>query len=244
MFAVRRGSCELREAAGGGATPIGTASHGTPRGNQTVSAVSREYRCLFSVNSGILYSYHEYGCEQALCNVHHLRELPFLEEEHKQVWAGEMRQLLLHIKQAVGEAALAGRTQLSSEVLHGYEARYEQLLVQGLLANPPAMCTGKPGRPKRSKGRNLVDRLSKYQGEVLRFMYDFRVPFDNNQAERDIRMIKVQQKISGCFRTQQGAASFCRIRSYISTASKQGQSILAALHSAFQGSPFLPSTQG
>jgi transposase len=115
------------------------------------------------------------------------------------------------------------------------------LVEAGLAANPPPERTGKRGRPKQGKGKNLVDRLSKYRREVLRFMHDFRVPFDNNQAERDLRMVKVRQKISGGFRTRRGAQMFCRIRGYISTMRKQGENVLAALESVFMGEPFVPS---
>ena len=120
--------------------------------------------------------------------------------------------------------------------------RYQRLLEAGLAANPPPERTGKRGRPKQTKGKNLVDRLEKYREAVLRFMHDFRVPFDNNQAERDVRMVKVRQKISGCFRTRRGAQMFCRIRGYISTVRKrQGESVLAGLESVFMGEPFVPS---
>lgn len=191
-----------------------------------------------------LYGYREYGCEHALCNAHHLRELTFIEEQHKQEWAGKMRVLLLDISQEVEAAKEAGDSSLGAETLGRYQQRYQELIEEGIAANPPPQRTGKAGRPKQTKGKNLLDRLDKRRHEVLRFMHDFRVPFDNNQAERDVRMVKVQQKVPGCFRTTHGAAMFCRIRGYISTAKKQGQSALHALELAFTGNPFLPTLQG
>lgn len=174
-----------------------------------------------------------------------LRELTFVEEEHEQEWAGEMKGLLLEIEESVREeAARGGGRHLPLERTQKFEARYQQLLEAGLEANPSPERTGKRGRPKQSKGKNLVERLDKYQEAVLRFMHDFRVPFDNNQAERDLRMVKVRQKVSGCFRTEEGAGAFLRIRGYISTVRKQGEDVLAALEGVFIGDPFVPSLQG
>jgi transposase len=183
-------------------------------------------------------------CAHALCNAHHLRELRFMDEEHQQEWAGRMKELLVEIEEAIREEAALGGACLAPERVEDFEVRYQRLLEAGLKANPPPIRTGKRGRPKQSKGKNLVDRLTKHRGEVLRFMHDFRVPFDNNQAERDLRMVKVRQKVSGCFRTRRGAQMFCRIRGYISTARKQGENVLAALENVFIGDPVISSLQG
>lgn len=183
-------------------------------------------------------------CEHGLCNAHHLRELTFVEEQHQQPWATAMKDLLLTIKGRVDEAKVVGRTDLDVGTLQGFEDRYRQILSEGLVQNPPPeepRPPGQRGRRKQSKARNLLERLSNHQPSVLAFMHDFRVPFDNSQAERDIRMVKVQQKISGCFRSDHGATAFCRIRSYLSTLRKQGHPMLTAIERAFTGNPLLPA---
>jgi transposase len=188
-------------------------------------------------------AYWTYACRHALCNAHHLRELTFLEEQHGQAWAAEMRHLLVEIKAAVEAARQAGATELAAGVVQTFAARYQQILEAGRAANPPpaeARPPGQRGRRKQSKAQNLLDRLARRQGAVLAFMADFAVPFDNNQAERDIRMMKVEQKISGGFRTAEGASMFCRIRGYISTMRKQGQHVLTALERVFTGNPLAP----
>ena len=114
-------------------------------------------------------------------------------------------------------------------------------MAEGLRLNPPAPPTGKRGRPKRSPAGNLALRLSTHQAETLAFMADLRVPFDNNQAERDLRMMKVRQKISGCFRSMTAVDRFCQIRSYVSTLRKQGRPILASLADALRGHPPVPA---
>lgn len=179
-------------------------------------------------------------CTHALCNAHHLRELRFIEEQYQQTWASDMAQLLLDAKQAVADCVA---DHLDSARIHAYHQHYEQLLQQGFKANPPPDTppSTKRGRKTQTPPKNLLDRLQKYQHATLAFISDFRIPFDNNLAERDVRMMKVKQKISGTFRTQHGAEMFCDIRSYISTVRKQGQPVILALYQALIGQPFIPA---
>lgn len=181
------------------------------------------------------------NCDHALCNAHHLRELTFIAEQYQQPWAEEMTQLLLDIKAEVAETTDA--MTLSPERIDDYWQRYDDVLRQGLDANPSPKTPppNKRGRKKQAPPQNLLDRLAKYKAETLAFMHDFRIPFDNNLAERDVRMIKVKQKISGAFRTRTGAETFCAIRSYISTVRKQNGDVIQALYDAFTGTPFMPA---
>lgn len=184
-------------------------------------------------------------CEHSLCGSHILRELKFVAEVLNETWAAEMSALLLEMLKAVRIAAASGARSLHQQELEQFEGRYESTIQAGLTfyrdqsVTPP---NSKRGRPKQSKGKNLLDRLDKFRGAVLRFTNDFAVPFTNNQGEQDIRMNKVKQKISGCFRTLQGAEEFCRIRSYLSTARKQGHSGLTAMSAVIMGQP-LPIAQ-
>jgi transposase len=181
-------------------------------------------------------------CTHAYCNAHHLRELHFIHEQYEQPWAKQMSQLLLDIKAEV-EAQDARTNSLPPERQRFFEDRYDQLVHQGLAMNPaPDKPPTQRGRVKQSPPKNLLDRLHTHKPEVLAFMYDFRIPFDNNQAERDVRMIKLKQKISGAFRTQEGADTFCHIRSYISTVRKQGANVIDALSHALLHHPFIPGT--
>ncbi|MCA1598945.1 MAG: IS66 family transposase [Chloroflexi bacterium] len=190
-------------------------------------------------------SYWQYSqCAHALCNAHHLRELTFVEEQLGQSWAKDLKGLLGEIKHEVDDARGRGRAGLPADVQRAFAQRYDAVLEEGLAANPPPPPTGQRGRPKRGKAGSLVDRLREHKGATLAFMEDLTIPFDNNQAERDIRMTKVREKISGCFRTTTGAERFCRIRGYISTLRKQGLPILSALSQAILGTPPIPLTTG
>jgi transposase len=180
----------------------------------------------------------------ALCNAHLLRELIGLQEDTRQAWISKMIRLLVNMKAAVDTAQAAGQSELSAKQCAGFEAAYTRFLNEGLRANPPPKITGKRGRPKKTPARNLLDRLATHRGAVLAFLHDFRVPFDNNQAERDLRMFKVKGKVSGCFRSAEGADQFCRIRGYISTLRKQGYSVLEGLTSLFAGQPLMPWLKG
>jgi transposase len=189
-----------------------------------------------------LETYWGYLWTHALCNIHHLRELVKVEEHFKQPWASAMQALLREMKASVDQAKARGEAELAEEIIEALEARYEHILAEGFALNPPPeRPPGTRGRPKRGRVLALLDRLSIHRKAALRFLNDFRVPFDNNQAERDLRMIKVKQKVSGCFRADGGADRFCRIRGYISTMRKQHQSILACLESVFLGNPIMPA---
>jgi transposase len=198
------------------------------------------------VRDGYL-SYTRFGqCRHALCNAHLLRELVFVGESapEQEVWTRPLAKLLLEIKEAAAEARDAGQAQLSEEARGAYLGRYDRLVKRADKLNPQPR-EGRSGtgdspkkqRPQLSPQRRLVNRLLRRRDEVLRFMTDLAVPFTNNGSERDLRMVKVQQKVGGCFRTEGGARDFCRVRSYLSTARKQGHPLLPALERVLAGKP-------
>ncbi len=186
-------------------------------------------------------------CNHASCNAHHLRELRFIDKQYQQSWAKDMAELLLEIKAAV-TATPAPLMSLSPPELERFETRYDEVVQSGFDANPAPVTMSKGevkkrGRPKQPPPVNLLIRLRDFKGGVLAFMSDFRVPFDNNQGERDVRMVKVKQKVSGGFRTLEGAKRFGRIRGYISTARKNAKNVFEAIRDAFDGNPFIPSSE-
>ena len=189
-------------------------------------------------------SYYQFDLYHVACNAHQLRELIHAYEQHQQQWAQKMISCLLEAKAEVGLAIEQGKTALDDERVRYYDTRYSRILREGrqelpVLAPPKKVTRGKKAQ---HKVKNLHDRLVNHKHETIAFIYDPSVPFDNNQGERDIRMAKTKQKISGCFRSLTGAENFCRIRSYISTARKQGRNIYDALCDAFESNAFDPRT--
>lgn len=186
--------------------------------------------------------YFKFQCLHSLCNAHHLRELKGVIESDGWKWATEIKALLLEIKSAVDEAKKLGLSRLSRSEKIDFSKRYESILKAGFDEYPDEKPgkSRKRGRKKKPASLNLLERLWYNMEEVLRFMNDFEVPFDNNGSERDIRMVKVKQKISGTFRGPDGGPWFCRLRGYISTIKKQGQNILKSIKNAFKGKPFMP----
>lgn len=183
--------------------------------------------------------YRSYEVVHQLCNAHHLRELDGITERFAQEWAEQMIALLLDAKEAVEEAVARGDTGLDPSVLHSIRVRYGKLISKGWSANEDPSAAAE-GKWYQNNAVNLLGRLDAYRDDVLRFTVDFDLPFDNNQGERDIRMVKLQQKISGSWRTKTGADHFCAIRSYVSTMKKHGYRVLDGLGELFEGRVWLP----
>lgn len=181
-------------------------------------------------------SYYQYDCTHALCNAHLLRELVFIKERFSQNWAQQLIDLLLKMKKSKHRAINKGKTELSEPTLKKYRREYEDIIKKGLTENPLEplpLQKVKRGRKPKTKPRNLLERFRDFSDDVLRFFYNFEVPFDNNFSERDLRMMKVKLKISGCFRSLKGAQYFARMRSYVGTARKQGINAFKAIRSLF-----------
>lgn len=182
------------------------------------------------------FSYKQYQqCRHSLCNAHLLRDLTFIgETEPSQLqWTVDLAELLLEIKESVETARSQERSELDDILQKEFLSRYDSIMAlaeQSIRGSPQEKTVG-------LSAQKLLNRFVKNKTEILCFMFDFSVPFDNNGSERDLRMLKLQQKISGCFRTTQGATTFCRVRSYLASVRKQGGSLLTALEQALKGKP-------
>ncbi len=170
--------------------------------------------------------------KHAVCNAHIVRELHGIIENNKSKWGGAMKELLLemYVKSDYGQG-------ISAET-GAFEQRYEEILSSGEKEEPPPVRVNLKGKLKRTKGRNLLERLRKYKEAVLRFAHEKEVPFTNNQAERDLRPAKIKQKMNGGFRAESGTGSYCRVHSFISSLRKQNRPVFQELLSLIRGKPF------
>lgn len=177
--------------------------------------------------------------QHAVCCAHLLRELTGIDENHpEQKWASAFIGLLLEMKKVKDKAVEKGKDFLSYYHYHKFDKKYDELIGQARKENPlPETTEKKRGRKKKGKILALVERLANYKASVCLFIHNFNVPFDNNQAERDLRMIKVKTKVSGCFRTEEGARDYLKIMSYVGTAHKQGYNAYEAIKNAISGHP-------
>jgi transposase len=185
-------------------------------------------------------SYDAYDCAHSICAAHLVRDCAGVAQQEHQAWATEMQDFLLDLHEACQEWRLLHLTAVPAIERDDWVARYFEILAAGFAAQPPppASSAGShKGRRKQSKAKNLLDALLGRAEQVLALLDDLRIPFTNNQAERDLRLAKVQQKISGTFRSATGVTAFCRIRSYLSTMHKQGHPLLSALTAVFHGQP-------
>lgn len=186
--------------------------------------------------------YNKYSCKHSFCNAHHLRELNFISQSEKVIWSENMHVLLTTINKKTHKAKMKGKTAFPMHKVKQFTQYYDDICKGALVYYPPPDTTTKKarGRTAQAKGKNLLDRFIKYKEEVLRFCTDFTVPFTNNLAERDLRMIKVKEKISGTFASFKGAEIFARIRGYISTVKKNNRSVLEELNNVLRGKPYIP----
>lgn len=225
------------------ATPFLTLYHWhRKRGQEAIDAIGLLPNFAGRVMHDRWVSYDQYPCSHSLCGAHLLRDCLFVAEQGKQPWGKQMFDHLLLLLQTTNQWRAEGASYLPKALHDELVAQYFDILASGFaehlaqvpLSPPPK----KQGRPKQSASKNLLDALLQRAEDVLAFLEDLSLPFTNNLAERDLRMIKVQQKISGTFRSTGGATAFCIIRSYLSTMRKQGRSMLAALTAVFQNTPF------
>ncbi|MED0708803.1 IS66 family transposase [Aneurinibacillus aneurinilyticus] len=173
----------------------------------------------------------------ALCNAHILRELTFLHEHEQQDWAKSLHDLLIEMKRTKEENESLGISPSNQEITT-LEARFDNLSAEGCEKNPVQFSPEtlkKKGSKKQSPSRNLLDRLQLHRDKVLRFLRETAISFDNNQAERDLRMMRVKEKISGLFCSEEGARAFCRTQTFVSTVWKQAFGILASLRKMLEG---------
>jgi len=186
--------------------------------------------------------YNKYGCKHSFCNAHHLRELNFISQSEKVIWSQNMHVLLTTINKEVHKAKKKNKTAFPKQKVTKFTQYYDDICKGAMVYYPPPHNTTKKikGRSAQAKGKNLLDRFVKHKEEVLRFSTDFNIPFTNNLAERDLRMIKVKEKISGTFASFKGAEIFSRIRGYISTVKKNNRSVLEELNNVLKGKPYIP----
>jgi transposase len=212
--------------------------HHQKRGKEAVSdLLSYSGRLV----SDFFSNYVTLDCAHQFCGAHLLRELTYVEEVLKQPWAGKLKSVL----ETMVTACHRARERKVTKLWNAAELRnqFDRCVAEGVSQNPLPTQTPARKRVARGKVRCLLDRLRDYRDEYLPFLFDLSLPFTNNQAERDIRMLKVKGKVSNCFRTDVGADVFCRLRSYVQTCQKQGISALGSLRSVFAGAPLLPSLQ-
>lgn len=182
-------------------------------------------------------------CTHAECNAHHIRTLKGIHENFLHEWAQDMGSLLVKIKRQVDSLKETGCTEMPENDIKANYLSYKDIIFKGkkeCLEKGSKVLSKKTGKPKKTDSQRLLERLEKYDIETLSFMFDFSIPFDNNLAERNIRMVKLRQKISGCFRGDEGGDWFCRIRSYASTCVKNGFDVMEAFSDALKGEPFIP----
>lgn len=187
------------------------------------------------------YLHSDFGCPHSLCNAHLLREMIAVWEATGQTWTQRLSAVLRSLKRAKEAAQADGKSELDNKLLDRYRQTYRKIVAKGMQKNPTPERKSKHGPVGNGKTLSLLLRLQQYEALILRFAVDFRVPFDNNLAERDLRMVKLKQKISGCFRTENGMKHYCTIRGYISTMRKQGTDVMAGLRSIFEGKAIWPS---